>query len=186
MWVSLLWGKAQCDVDVDGRDRSQEVCVSNLVSHWLRAHLSLDVERVGDCARTDAQVHLEGWRLLRGRGGGGRREGEVTCATGGASGLLTGEGGDVVIVTIWCCRVGSDVGVFVLSSVERGCSNPVAGGSVYESGEKPLFSCGCVWWDCSRRGCSALEKDLCWSTFADICCPLRQDAMSAAQCGVFV
>ena len=35
-------------------------------------------------------------------------------------GLLTGDGGDVVVVIIWCCRVGSIVGVFILSAVGRG------------------------------------------------------------------
>ena len=55
-------------------------------------------------------------------------------------GLLTGEGGDVVIVIIWCCRVGSDVGVFIFSSVEWVCSNPVAGGPVCESSQRPMLS----------------------------------------------
>ena len=35
-------------------------------------------------------------------------------------GLLTGEGSDVVIVIIWRCRVGSDVGVFIFSSSSGG------------------------------------------------------------------
>ena len=49
-------------------------------------------------------------------------------------GSLTGEASDVVIVIVWCCCVSSSGGVFVFSSVERRCSNPVAG----DSGWRPL------------------------------------------------
>ena len=58
-------------------------------------------------------------------------------------GLLTGEGGDVVIVLTWRCCVGSDVSVFVFASVERIQS-------LVAMSVSPDF--------CSRQSCSALEE----------------------------
>ena len=58
--------------------------------------------------------------------------------------LLAGEGRNVVVVIIWCCGMCFCVCVFVVASIERGCSEPMTGGSVYEASEKPLFSCCCV------------------------------------------
>ena len=46
--------------------------------------------------------------------------------------LLAGEGSGVVIVIIWRCGVSSCVCVYVVSSIERVCLEPVAGSSVCE------------------------------------------------------
>ena len=121
---------------IDGAPRSRSA---------LRVHLSLKIERVGDCVRTDVVVlnqifEVQRAMVLWSDGGlqGGARVQRLQVWGMDGGGLLTGEKGDVVIVIIWRCRAGSDVSVFILSSVVRGCSSSVAGASVYESGRKPI------------------------------------------------
>ena len=116
-----------------------------------RAHCMLDVKKAGNCSRPDAVLHkqiLEFQRVLAHLKGPGPPQearvqpSQVRCIDVGG-GLLTGEGGDVVIVIIRHSRVGPGVGIFIFSSIEwerGGGSNPVADGSVYESGQKPSLA----------------------------------------------
>ena len=104
-----------------------------------------DIERAGNSVRTYAVlleqilevqrvvVHLKGCPPS----GGERLQRSQVWGIDG-SGLLTGEGSDVVIVIKSCVFVG--VGIFISSSIQWGRSSPVVGTSVYESGHKPLFS----------------------------------------------
>ena len=114
----------------------------------LRAHRVFDVERAGDCGRTDA-VFLEQflevfsrprawWSIYRADSLEAARvqRSQVWDIDGG--GLLTGEGGDVVVVVIRYSRVGSGVGIFI-SSIQWRRSLPVVGSPVSESGQKPLL-----------------------------------------------
>ena len=48
--------------------------------------------------------------------------------------------------------------LFVVASIERRCSEPVAGGSVYETSEKPLLFRCYIRQDCSSHGCQASEE----------------------------
>ena len=72
--------------------------------------------------------------------------------------LLASEGCNVLVVVVWCCGVCPCVCVIVVSSIERGCSDPTAGGSVCEASEKPFCSCSCVWKDCPCHGCCSSEE----------------------------
>ena len=97
-----------------------------------------------------------------------------------------GEGGDVVVVIVWCCGVCSRVWEFVVSAIERGCSDPTGGGSVYETNEKPLL---CCWWvrkDCPCHGCSSLKEGYLYFVFPPVLEGICQHLLSAAYCWVRV
>ena len=87
--------------------------------------------------------------------------------------MLTGEESDVVIVIIRHCRVGPGVGIFISSSIQWRRSSPLVGGSVYESGHKPLLAVMCwagllaqralgkqVWNFPSVMGCFSFQSGL--------------------------
>ena len=70
---------------------------------------------------------------------------------------------------------------------------PVMQGPTDDTGEEPLCSCPRIWQKCPCHGCPPAWKGnldfmfhLSGSDFADICWPLRPDAMSAAYCSVRV
>ena len=111
----------------------------------LRVHLTLEIERVGDCVRTDAVIlkqifelqrvliHLEGWRPPQGRVWNGYCLQEWMAV-------------DCWLVKEAMSSLSSSCVVVYVSvsspspSSSGGAQIPVAGGSVYETGEKPLLS----------------------------------------------
>ena len=111
----------------------------------LHVYSVLDIERAGHFERTDAvllEQFREVQRVVTHLKGCIQRGGACAKVTGlGIDGgaLLTGEGGDIVIV-IRHSRVDSGVGIFIISYIQRRRSGPMVGGPVYEFSQKPLFS----------------------------------------------
>ena len=79
----------------------------------------------------------------------------VPALVGPYEGLAAAERARVQRSQVWGID-GGGLCVFSVSSVEWRCSNPVAGGSVHESGQKPLLSRSRVG-DCSRHSYPSSE-----------------------------
>ena len=94
-------------------------CRWRLKKSALRGQLTLETEMSsnGSSSSSAVLVHLGGL-------GGPRMSACDWLGVLVAVGLPAGEGGDVVIVIVWCCGVRSCVCVFVVSSIEREVLGP--------------------------------------------------------------